>query len=246
MRVLGGAAYDQKRNVVVLYGGQSVKTGECARETWEWDGLAWTQKEVESPSACDHFEMVYDANGDEVILFGGQDESMNPNHETWSWNGEVWISIRDSGPESRAHFGFVYDAVHEQILLYGGFAETVMEDFWAWKNGAWGKIDFPGPGPLSHFGIAPDEDSNALIIFGGATSTSTFSSLSDRTWMLTGGAWSELNLENAPSKRGSPAMAYDPERKKIILYGGFDSGGNDLDDTWEWDGSQWNCIVNCR
>jgi hypothetical protein len=190
--------------------------------------------------------MVYDESRQEVILFGGQDESMKPNDETWSWNGETWTSISDSGPKSRAHFGFAYDPDHAQILLYGGYTGNVLDDFWAWKNGAWGQINFPGPGTLSHFGMAYDANTKALIIFGGATSSSSFSSLSDKTWILTGGSWSELNLENSPSKRGSPAMAYDPELKRVVLYGGFEASGNALNDTWEWDGDLWSCVVNCK
>ena len=162
----------------------------------------------------------------------------------WSWNGTKWTLINHSEPPGRGHFGFLYDDTHQQILLYGGLADQVLDDFWTWKNGEWQKINFPGPGPLSHLGMALH--GNALIIFGGATSTSTLSSLSDKTWKLTGGAWSELKLENHPSPRGSPAMVYDPEQKKIVLYGGVAPNRTDLNDTWEWDGNQWHCIVNCK
>jgi len=246
MRVLASAAYDQKRNMVVQYGGQPMDSFECVRETWEWDTQTWVQKEVESPFACDHFAMVYDNANAEVILFGGQAESMVPNNETWSWDGETWTSVSKTGPRSRAHFGFEYDPTHEQILLYGGYTGSVFDDFWAWKDNAWQEINFPGPGTLSHFGMTYDANVNALVIFGGASTASSFISLSNKTWILTDGAWSELDLENSPSIRGLPAMAYDPERKKILLYGGFDSNGNELSDTWEWDGNQWSCILNCK
>jgi hypothetical protein len=178
-----------------------------------------------------------------VILFGGGDENQKLNTETWSWDGAEWTSISNSGPRGRAHFGFVYDDTHQQILLYGGYSDKILDDFWAWKNGEWQSINFPGPGPLSHLGMALDRD--GLIIFGGSSSTSTFSSLSDKTWKLTNGTWSELNLEEHPSKRGSPTMAYDPERDKIVLYGGFASNRSELDDTWEWDGNRWQCVLNC-
>ena len=246
MLLLGGTAYDEKRNVLVMYGGYSWAENGCIRETWEWDGETWAQKDVGSPTACDHLEMVYDASRGEVLLFGGGDDNQNLIAETWSWNGKEWISISNEGPPGRAHFGFVYDSVHEQALLYGGYADQILEDFWTWRDGAWQRINVPGPGPLSHFGMAADEDANELVFFGGASSTSTFSSLSDKTWRLTNGRWSEVTLEDHPSTRGSPAMTYDPQRKRIVLYGGFASDRSDLNDTWEWNGSQWQCMVNCE
>src|SRR5215211_5236612 len=246
MLLLGGAAYDEQRKVLVMYGGYSWAKDSCERETWEWDGETWSQKDAEGPTACDHLEMVYDAARGEVLLFGGGDENQNLSPETWSWNGETWMLVSDSGQPGPAPFGFVLDPVHEQPLLYGGYADQILEDLWVWKEGAWQPSQLPGPGPRSHFGMAFDREANALILFGGASRTSTFSSLSDQTWMLTSGAWSELALEDHPSKRGSAAMVYDPARKRIVLYGGFAPDRNDLNDTWEWDGSRWRCVVNCQ
>jgi len=245
-RILGGVAYDEKRNVLVLYGGRPIALGKCNRETWEWDGQVWAQKDVQSPTACDHVKMVYDAATGESILFSGLDESENRVNETWSWNGEEWKLLSTEGPESRGHFGFVYDPTHEQILLYGGYASTVTDEFWVWKDSTWQKINFPGPGQLSHFGMVYDTNANALYIFGGATSTSTFSSLTNKTWVLKNGNWQELRPANSPSRRGGPAMAYDPVRKRIVLYGGFDSSRKNLGDTWEWDGQDWTCVANCQ
>jgi hypothetical protein len=91
-----------------------------------------------------------------------------------------------------------------------------------------------------------DTNANALYIFGGATTTSTFSSLTNKTWVLRNGNWQEIQPVNSPSKRGGPAMAYDPIRKRIVLYGGFDASRDNLGDTWEWDGSSWNCLMNCN
>lgn len=244
-RNLGAAAYDEKRNVLVLYGGRPIDLGKCNQETWEWDGHIWSKKDVQPPTACDHVKMVYDAASGESILFSGLDPSANPVNETWSWNGDEWKLLGKEGLESRGHFGFVYDPNHDQILLYGGYTTTTTDEFWVWKDRTWQEINFPGPGTLSHFGMAYDTDANALYIFGWATSTSTFSSLTDKTWVLTGGRWRELSSATFPSTRGSPAMGYDPVRKRVVLYGGFQASRNKLDDTWEWDGQGWNCLVNC-
>ena len=245
-RILGGAAYDEKRNVLVLYGGRPVALGKCSPETWEWDGDTWTQKDVQPPTACDHVRMVYDSARGESILFSGLDPSESMVNETWSWNGEEWKRLSQEGPESRGHFGFVYDPNHEQTLLYGGYASTVTDEFWVWKDGAWQEVNFAGPGNLSHFGMTYDTTANALYLFGGATSTSTFSSLTDKTWVLSEGSWRELSPDTSPPERGGPAMGYDPVRQRVVLYGGFDSSRNDLADTWEWDGEAWTCLVNCN
>lgn len=44
-----------------------------------------------------------------------------------------------------------------------------------------------------------------------------------------------------PAARTDAAMAYFPERRSVILFGGTDSSGKALDDTWEFDGNarQW-------
>jgi hypothetical protein len=245
-RIVGGAAYDEKRNVLVLYGGRPTALGKCSQETWEWNGKNWEQKDVPPPTACDHVKIVYDAASEEIILFSGLDPSENPVNETWSWNGDRWKLLSKEGPESRGHFGFVYDPAHEQILLFGGYASAISDEFWVWKDGGWQEVNFAGPGRLSHFGMTYDTNANALYIFGGATNTSTFSSLTNKMWILSGGGWRELHPAISPSKRGSPAMNYDPMQKRIILYGGFTSSRKDMDDTWEWDGEQWTCLVNCN
>ena len=89
-RILGGAAYDERRNVLVLYGGRPVELGACSQETWEWDGQDWSLKDVSPPTACDHVRMVYDAASGESILFSGLDPSESPVNDTWSWNGQEW------------------------------------------------------------------------------------------------------------------------------------------------------------
>ena len=245
-RILGGVAFDDVRNVLVLYGGRPVQLGQCSQETWEWDGEFWEQKNAAPPTACDHVRMVYDEATQKSILFSGLDPSENRVNETWSWNGEHWKLLSEDGPESRGHFGLVYDPAYKQILLYGGYASTISDEFWAWKKDSWHEINDADPGALSHFGMALDPAGNGLLLFGGATSTSTFSSLTDKTWVLRENGWQQLHPANSPFERGGPAMGYDPLRKRVILYGGFDADRHNLNDTWEWDGRNWICRMNCQ
>jgi hypothetical protein len=43
-------------------------------------------------------------------------------------------------------------------------------------------------------------------------------------------------------------MAWDGNRRQVILFGGRDSPGgyyHDFADTWAWDGTTWTCLAGC-
>ena len=47
-----------------------------------------------------------------------------------------------------------------------------------------------------------------------------------------------------PSARGGHAIAYDPVRERVLLFGGSAAGGTPQADTWEWDGTDWTQIAD--
>ncbi|WP_437640766.1 hypothetical protein [Sorangium sp. So ce854] len=54
-----------------------------------------------------------------------------------------------------------------------------------------------------------------------------------------------------PSARTATAMAYDEQRKVVVLFGGLECADfpacttvNDLEDLWEWDGSTWTQVTS--
>ena len=239
--VVTGVAYDTERRVVVRYGGLPMRSNTCQPETWEWDGAEWSETSADPPTACDHIFLAYEAARQRTLLFGGGDDSGNLIEETWAWDGMRWRLLSDSGPPGRAHFGFVYDDSHGQTLLYGGYdGSQVFSDFWTWDGSAWHQDALEEPGPRSHLGMAVRPD--GMLLFGGATNASTFTSLTDETWYLHR-RWTRVEGPG-PSARGSPALGYDSVRDVFVLYGGFDSSGAALGDTWEWDGS-WRCVDGC-
>ena len=58
------------------------------------------------------------------------------------------------------------------------------------------------------------------------------------------GSWSQLDIEGPP-ERLSPALGYDARREVWVMYGGFGADGSELGDTWEFDGSTWECSQEC-
>jgi MYXO-CTERM domain-containing protein len=88
-------------------------------------------------------------------------------------------------------------------------------------------------------------------VFGGQDSTGQ---MLDDLWEWDESAWLEVKGDVRPAARGDTAMAYDPSRKSLILFGGTSEPGvvpgggylagdtPALGDTWEWQSGtrQWN------
>src|SRR6185436_2803826 len=64
----------------------------------------------------------------------------------------------------------------------------------------------------------------------------------DDTWEWNG-SWQRRTPATVPPARELHSMAYDPERRRVVMFGGLGAGaiGRDerLDDVWEWDGTDW-------
>jgi hypothetical protein len=73
-RVGANLAYDPSRQRVVLFGGQDNVTG-ALNDTWEWDGVTWTERHLNrSPPPRTFAGMTYDEVNGRMMLFGGGDD----------------------------------------------------------------------------------------------------------------------------------------------------------------------------
>ncbi len=99
---------------------------------------------------------------------------------------------------------------------------------------SWVEWDSPWR-PRSGHAIAYDSDRDRVVIFGGYDD----GPLGDTLERIINGRSTTWKLAAAvgPSPRTNVAMAYDPVRKRIVLFGG--QADSVLDDTWEFDGSTW-------
>lgn len=247
VRSLGGVAYDPARDKVLVYGGYSLNSNRCQFDTWEWDGQGWQQFEVTSPEVCSHFVMEYNAALEKVVLFGGGDDQQNIHSGMWTWDGQAWDKLDIETPDVRFHAMSASDPVHHTLFLVGGFDVNyqIVDEFWAWDGTLWEPLTLPRPTALSHARMAFDSNRAQLVLFGGSTRARLPLDLKNDTWIFIGDAWQPVNGP-APSARGGQAMAYDPVRDRVVLYGGFDQADQELADTWEWDGEGWACVDRCE
>jgi hypothetical protein len=194
--------------------------------------------------------MVYDAARGKVVLFGGQDRNNVLHGDTWEWDGQTWAMVSEeaaSTPPPRAHYALTYDSARQKVLLVGGFdSHSDLADLWEWDGLAWHELEPGGSSPSPRAGarLAFDSEQGRSVLFGGSRRNSMYGD----TWISDGTAWAEVSSQG-PSGRGYHAMAYDPMRRQVILFGGQNGIGPSaklLGDTWEWDGEQWMCVDSCE
>jgi hypothetical protein len=79
-------AYDSLRGVCVLTGGLNPNTGNAIVDTWEFDGLAWTQVPSVTSGRYDA-GLAYLASNRRMIQFGGSDPvTFNNLGDTWDYS----------------------------------------------------------------------------------------------------------------------------------------------------------------
>jgi len=161
--------------------------------------------------------------------------------------GLNWTEVTvGTHPSVRGDANMVYDSARQVTVLFGGYGGTNLNDTWEFDGVQWTNVT-PAVSPPARksFAMAYDSARGKVVLFGGLDrgtwpNHSTFSD----TWEFDGSTWTEvtpLNPSESPSSRYCPRMAYDSDRGKIVLFGGF--GSWYLGDTWEWDGTNWENVT---
>ena len=214
-------AYDPARARSVMFGGAGRALGTSgwiwSRETWEWNGVQWSQLDLPGPPPRAWGAMIYDAWRNEVILFGGVSgpDSMGAQHylgDTWRWNGTSWQRAAGDGPTPRTAHAMAFDDRRGVALMYGGEAGArKFVDLWEWDGDRWREIPLqtPNPGPRYAPGLAFDSRRGRLLLYGGLVHDSSGRTRRmDDTWEWDGVRWRRIHLG----------------------------------DTWEWDGTAWRRV----
>ena len=92
----------------------------------------------------------------------------------------------------------------------------------------------------SYFAMATDPVRQRVVLFGGIglNQLSRF----DDTWEWDGRRWHRIWPPVAPPGRSGHAMAWDPVRRQVLLFGGR-TIKRQFGDTWAWDGRTWRKLA---
>jgi len=199
-------AFDEVRGRTVLFGG----FGGCGRyscyyprDTWEWDGSAWSMIPTEvQPPGRQMASMTYDHWRRRVLLFGGLRDSWSGClNDFWEWDGIKWREL-PSRPGPRVQAGLAFDVARGVMVLFGGYREADLTDTWEWDGTAWAERHParppPAPGPMTWH-----TERQRVVLAAGDGST----------WEWDGRDW---NLLVASGPRGF-ALLHDAARGRSVL-----------------------------
>jgi hypothetical protein len=233
-------AFDSKRNRLVSFGGfDGGPRGDVRvleHDTWKTLGV-----HAEMPVSEPGF--VYDAKRDRFVAFGGSGGMGKAYSDTWEYDGATWTKLSVAGPPARQAHVMVYDPRRGVTVLFGGMAIPVpgqppppLGDTWEFDGAKWMQRATTGPSPRFGVGATYDSKRGRVLVFGGG-GTGGKADL----WAWDGGAW-KLIAEGGPEPRSMGYMAYDKQRDRVVMFGGRKGWPNDLNDTWEFDGSRWRRV----
>jgi hypothetical protein len=145
-RIGGAMAFDDARDVAVLFGGAAFDPLRRLGDLWEWDGVTWRQPELTSPRPAARVTsgMAFDPRRREIVLFGGLDDASLPLADTWLWNGSSWRLAEVEGPSARDEPYMAFDHARGVVVLFGGSGATaLLADTWEWDGSRWARRDVP-------------------------------------------------------------------------------------------------------
>lgn len=264
-----GAAcvFDPNQGKTLVIGGSDGNF--VLQDAWGFDGTSWTTAPDlgRAPTALVGAALAIEPGGTSVLLYGGSNSLRWPTYrnETWRWDGSSWNELAVPGPLAGPSLpaplgsGFANALMWSQQgqvhLLFGstvaqmGYGVPVIawpHTMSTWNGSAWQPQSISVLPPTRSGGaIAVDTQANEGVLFGGfPANPSVPGALLDDTWVWNGSSWQVRAPASHPSARAGHALAYDPVRDRVVLFGGVDATGVALTDTWEWDGTTWLSTAN--
>jgi len=151
-----------------------------------------------------------------------------------------WEQATPAGnPPARYRHAATFDPLRGRTVVFGGegLAGATLGDTWEFDGTAWIERTPAGAPPARQFAaLAFDAARGRSLLMGGQAGFTIFAD----TWEWDGLSWTRRTPATAIPARNAHCMAYDSDRGRIVLFGGAPTVGlPTLNDTWEWDGTDW-------
>ncbi len=242
-------AYDSDRRVTVLYGGsRDTPPYGYASDTWEWDGVTWTEKHpAHTPAPRRNHKMCYDSDRKRIYLWGGDGAAFYA--DLWAYDGNDWTLLNNTLTAHSSGYPtttpeIAYDSVRQRLVLVRNRAGTDQNsetyEFDPETN-QWTLV-WPNNGFPAGYGGAMGFDSSRgvavhFIAQGGAQLT-----IVSARW--NGAAWAMDPMQsNSLINCIFTNMDYDSTRRRLVIFGGTPGSGSYKTESYFYSGSLWNLLL---
>ncbi|MPZ13539.1 MAG: hypothetical protein GEU73_03805 [Chloroflexi bacterium] len=240
------AVWDTVHSQMLVFGGLG---GEGDLWSYRPASNTWTElhPQGDRPSARAYHSAVWDPARAQIVVFAGLGAGFGPLNDLWAYSPDMntWSRLEPGGapPLPLFYHAAVWDDINDQMLVFGG-ADPITSEFvnelWSYQPTAnvWSQLlptEQGGPVPpgrLSHV-VIWDRAGSQMLIFGGGCGPGCY--LGD-VWSYrpSSDSWSELpGTGQPPSARGGHTAVWDPEGRRMVVYGGSIPGGT-LNDVWSY------------
>jgi hypothetical protein len=243
--------WDAQSMHMILFGGVTATDSGTRKvyrlgDTWEFTGSHWIQRfPAHSPDARGAHAMVYDTNRSRIVLFGGRSDTADLG-DTWIYQNNDWTELdTPTAPPPRQLAGAAYDPMRDRIVMFGGTQTsadlktlTPIHDTWEFDGTTWKQIGGEGP-TIAKPLIAYDEARNQIIMLGLDNNAATKMYAYDSG----AGTWNPLTPSTLPPCVNEGGLAYQAANQTLVYTGGVCNNAVGVDETYEWDGTNWNKIT---
>lgn len=221
--------------------------------TYSWTGSNWSLLDSASytaPPVRSFPAIAYDTTSSSMILFGGQGQPGSEwRNDVWSaTTGATWTqqlaNYQSTGPAIRGRS--MMCAMNTGAVLFGGVSAFpwMYQDLWLYASGVWTSLIPTSLTPTltspsvrynaSFASTAAGGSGTTAVLFGGQGTANLMNDL----WLLSavstaGGTWTQATVAGTvPSCRSGMAVCWYQSGGYYLCYGGSDSAGNCLGDTY--------------
>lgn len=220
-----------------------------------WTNLSPTGGQLPARSEA---STVYDCSNNQLILFGGWDNSRTYFNDLWfmtNANGQgpsYWSNAAPQGtqPSGREGHTAVYDARSNNMIIWAGEEMSPgrcasASDIWILRNANgiggtlnWKRVSLKNPIPpaRSQHSAIYDSISNRMVVFAG---NSCSSQILNDVWVLTNAngigtpSWIKLSPSgSAPTALNGHSAIYDQTSNRMTVFGGSMGLSGSVNKTW--------------
>lgn len=238
-----GLAYDSLRGVYVMYGGNATYTNPGVNQTWEFDGITWTQQfPATNPGNLGLHAMVFDSVRNKIVLYGGMPGG-NPivdSNKTWEYDGLDWTlrtGVGSPGP-LEAH-AMCFHAGAGKTVLFGGVNANPSafppdtDKTWGYDGTTWAELVVTGTRPprRERARMAYDSVRGVCVLTGGMHYSN--GQARNDTWELSfnGTNWTWTQVVTPTAGRFQSTLAFLPGERHMVQFGGVTGSSTYYGDT---------------